>query len=232
MYEVAENRLSPLNPTDQPLDTKDLFTGVDVANMSIEDLEAMGKFVSAVGNAYVMVLDARTKEIITRTKENVARKAIIDAEIVQLREKRVATALPDAAPRRKLPRVEPTLDQNGPLLFQKRWSISHAILRAVCEDVGSECAPPLEDVFALVEKWFANRWKKVGKCNLHFRTVYIRDVPVVYGWGEGHKHAFFYTRHHDQLLQHVKRTMFPSTETTVTNPTPSVNSQTKQPHTD
>ena len=174
MYEVAENRLSLLYPTDQPLDTQDgLFTGVDVAKMSIEDLQAMGKFISAVGNAYVMVLDARTKEIITRTKENVARKAIIDAEIVQLREKRVAAAIPDAAPRHKLPRVEPTLDQNGPLLFQKRWSISHAILRAVCEDVGSECAPPLEDVFALVEKWFANRWKRWAN------VIYI-SVPCTF----------------------------------------------------
>ena len=110
MYKVAGNRLSPLYRTDihQPLHTQDgLFTGVDVAKMSIEDLQAMGKFISAVGDAYVMVLNARTKE-------NVARKAIIDAEIAQVREKRSAP-IPDAAPRHKLARVELTLDQNGPL---------------------------------------------------------------------------------------------------------------------
>ena len=69
MRKVAETLFSPLYPTDihQPLDTQDgLFAGVDLANMSIENLKAMGKFVSAVGDAYVMVLNAREKETIGR----------------------------------------------------------------------------------------------------------------------------------------------------------------------
>ena len=179
-----------------------------------------------MGDAFVKMSNAREKEtiareeIIARIEENVSRKAIIDSEIVLVREKRVAAPVPDSAPVRKRARVEPILNQNGPLSFQQRRSISHVILGAPCKDVDSECAPPLEDVFALVHKWFADRQKKPGKCDLHTRTVFIRDVPVVYGWPEGHKHTFFDTRYHDQLLQHVKNAMCPNagptTEVSVT----------------
>ena len=200
---------------------------IDFANTPVEKLKAIGEYASVVGDAFVKMSHAREKEtiarekeIIARIEENVSRKAIIDSEIVLVREKRVAAPVPDSAPVRKRARVEPILNQNGPLSFQQRRSISHVILGAPCKDVDSECAPPLEDVFALVHKWFADRQKKPGKCDLHTRTVFIRDVPVVYGWPEGHKHTFFDTRYHDQLLQHVKNAMCPNagptTEVSVT----------------
>ena len=172
-----------------------------------------------VGDTFVKMSNAREKETIARMEENVSRKAVIDSEILLVREKRVAPPVPDSAPIQKRARVEPILNQNGPLSFQQRQSISHVILGALCNDVDGECAPPLEDVFALVHKWFADRQKRPGKCDLHTRTVFVRDVPVVYGWPEGHKYTFFDTRYHDQLLQHVKNAICPNAAPTMVNPT-------------
>ena len=74
----------------------------------------------------------------------------------------------------------------------------------------------------MVNKWFVDRQGKAGKTELDTRTVFIGDVPVIYGWPEGHKHAFFDTRYYDQLLKHMKSCMFPDAEInelTVSSPT-------------
>ena len=215
LCKVAENlvgMLQPSCPTDfsNPLDTQYCpFNWFDFANMPIEKLKAVGEFVSVLGDAYVMMSNAREKETIARTAKLEAIGGKIEKEKELLREKRVAASAPRFSRKQKRARVEPILNQHGPRSLQRRRSISHVILEILQEEMGSHRVPPFEDLFAVVNGWFIKQ-KEVAKCKLYTRTVFITDVPVVYGWPEGHKHTFFNTHHFDRLLQHVTDTMFPN----------------------
>ena len=159
-----------------------------IAEARAEEARAKAK------NPDVFLAEARVREIEAQNEQLRLKQQAFLEQPPAKRTKGVTTMrLTDAASRR----------------LGDRYSISHEVLDELQRNHPDAT---LLEVFQTVNNWFVARTTKTACHRLDVRTKMFEGVPVVYGWlrgGPARRQPFKGTRYADQLLQHVRQSMWP-----------------------